>query len=115
MCYQRLSKFSLLYSYYAFLDTEEYLADALFIRHEVRVHFLSEYEKQGSPYRMILCRIRRKDADRVTAALEELPRKMLLCGYTDYFERCKEIWSELDMTRKRRDPCAENGTAEQAQ
>lgn len=94
-CYQMLTKFSLFNRYFAFLDTEEYLADGLFIQHEVTVHFGPEYEKPGSPYRMILCRVRKRDEDRALAALEELLRKMLLCGHMDYPAFCRDLWSKL--------------------
>ena len=39
-CGWSLEKFSLLYDYYAYFDTKEYLADSLFIKHKVRVHYM---------------------------------------------------------------------------
>ena len=47
--YLTISKFSirsLFYDYFMFFDTTPYLADQLFIRHEVRVWFDSEYAKE---------------------------------------------------------------------
>jgi len=49
--YWTISKFSirsLFYDYFVFFDTTPYLADQLFIRHEVRVWFDREYAKDGS-------------------------------------------------------------------
>ena len=37
--YWRLRRFSLFYKYYAFVDTEEYLGDQLFIQQKVEVSF----------------------------------------------------------------------------
>ena len=37
--YQTLNRFSLFNAYFAFLDTEDYLADGLFIKHQLRVYF----------------------------------------------------------------------------
>lgn len=91
--YQRIDRLSMLYNYYAFLDTGAYLADQLFIMHQVRVHFREEYARDGSPYRVIFCRVRKRDQKRFVAAMEELPNKMLLLGYTDYLEACHTIWS----------------------
>ena len=51
--YQHIDRLSLFYHYYAFLDTEEYLADQLFIKHQVRVHFREEYARKDSQY--LLC------------------------------------------------------------
>ena len=62
--YQRIDRFSLRFAHYAFLDTDAYLADHLFIKHQVWVCFR-----------------------------EELPNKMMLLGYTDYLDACRTLWS----------------------
>ena len=46
--YQIIERFSLLNAYYAYMDTDAYLADQLFIKHQVRVHFREEYVRDGS-------------------------------------------------------------------
>ena len=87
----RLNKPSLRYAYYAFLDTEDYLADQLFLSHKVDVKFLQEYGKENSPYVVIMCRCRKQDVEAFEAALTELPNKMLLLGFKDYLDVWKEI------------------------
>lgn len=87
----RLNKPSLRYAYYAFLDTEDYLADQLFISHKVEVKFLQEYGKVDSPYMVIMCRCRKQDVESFEAALAELPNKMLLLGFKDYLD----VWEEM--------------------
>ena len=47
--YQDIERFSLLNAYYAYMDTDAYLADQLFIKHQVRVHFREEYARDGFP------------------------------------------------------------------
>ena len=47
--YQYIDRLSLFYNYFAFLDTDAYLADQLFIKHQVRVHFCEEYVRGDSP------------------------------------------------------------------
>lgn len=76
--YQDIERFSLLNAYYAYMDTDAYLADQLFIKHQVRVHFREEYVRDGSPYRVIFCHVRKRDQERFLAALNELPGKMML-------------------------------------
>ena len=44
--YWRLRRFSLFYKYYAFVDTEEYLGDQLFIQQKVEVSFGKEFGKK---------------------------------------------------------------------
>ena len=92
--YQRIRRLSLLHTHYAFLDTAAYLADQLFIKHQVQVHFQAEYERDDSPYHVIFCRVRKSNRARFLSALEDLPAKMLLLGYTDYLETCHALWGE---------------------
>lgn len=97
--YQKLSRFSLFCDYFAFLDVESYAADQLFIQHQVTVHFVREYGKPDCPYRIILCKVRRRDTDRFRAAMAELPEKLLLLGYTDYLEVCRTLWENVEQLR----------------
>ena len=41
--YWKLQKFSIFYTYYAFIDSQDYLADQLFVKHKVKVDFGKEY------------------------------------------------------------------------
>lgn len=77
---------------YMFLDTEEYLADSLFVKHNVPVRFGSEYVNKKSKYMVITCRIRKCHEERFKEALAALPDKMLLMGHTDYADFCKELF-----------------------
>lgn len=90
--YQHIDRLSLRYAYYAFLDTDAYLADHLFIKHQVRVRFREEYVRNDSPYRVIFCQVRKRDQVRFLNALKELPNKMLLLGYADYAKACYTLW-----------------------
>ena len=38
----KLRRLSLLYSYFAYIDTSDYHADKLFIKHEVSIKFMQE-------------------------------------------------------------------------
>lgn len=98
--YLHLDKFSLVYSYYAYFDVPEYFADQLFIQHQIRVHFSGEYKKAGKRYVIVLCRVRKKYERRFLDALSELPKKMLLLGYTDYLEDCAELVERMEARRQ---------------
>lgn len=76
--YQDIERFSLLNAYYAYMDTDAYLADQLFIKHQVRVHFREEYARDGSPYRVIFCHVRKRDQERFLAALNAAFAVMLI-------------------------------------
>ena len=96
---QKLSRVSLFHNYFAFLDVEPYAADQLFIQHQVTVHFVREYGKPGCPYRIVLCKVRKRDADRFRAAMTELPDKLRLLGHTDYLEVCRTLWENVERLR----------------
>lgn len=113
--YQDIERFSLLNAYYAYMDTDAYLADQLFIKHQVRVHFREEYARDDSPYRVIFCHVRKQDQERFLAALKELPDKMMLLGYTDYLDACRAIWgNRKSHDEKEVTDCAAVRTTEQA-
>ena len=114
--YQRLDRFSLFNVHFAFLDTEDYLADGLFIKHQVRVYFGDEFVNPDTPYHIIFCHVRKWDEERFRAAMSELSNKMLLCGNVDYLEVCAHIWERMsNAIDGRRGSCGADGAAEQAQ
>lgn len=96
--YWALKRFSFRFSFYAFIDTKEYLADALFIRERVRVWFGDEYITPDSPYRVIFCKCKKKDAQAFERALEALPDKMLLCGHQDYIAYCEKLMRTIEQS-----------------
>ena len=97
--YWTISKFSLralFYDYFIFFDTTPYLADQLFIRHEVRVWFDKEYAKEGSPYIPIICHVKKKDVPRFLSALDDLKKSMILCGHPDYEKEVSEFMDSME-------------------
>lgn len=80
-----ISPFSFQYLYF---DTEDHLADKVFIKNKVFVKFGKEYAKNGEKYRIIFCEISKKNVDKFLKSIDELKDKMLLLGFTDYEEWC---------------------------
>lgn len=97
--YIHIDQFSLLYDHYLFVDAPEYYADQLFIKHQVTVRFGSEYESHDEPYVIIFCRVRKRDKERFLAALDELPNKMILCGYYGYDGFCETFIRRMERRR----------------
>ena len=100
--YWTISKFSfgsLFYDYFVFFDTKPYLADQLFIRHEVRVWFDQEYAKEDSPYLSIFCHVRKKDVPKFLAALEDLKKSMIICGHSHYEEVISSYMDRMEKMR----------------
>lgn len=100
--YWKIRKFSirsLFFDYYMFFDTMPYLADRLFIRHEVKVWFDMDMEKPGSPYLVIFCHVRKKDTPKFLEALEDLKKSMLLCGHPYYEREVSAIMDEMEKVK----------------
>ncbi len=104
--YLSLERFSLRHKFFAFLDAGEYLADGLFIKHQVTVKFMQEYARDDSPYLMIFCRIKKRDEGAFLDALREPPNKMLLCGYPDYPAQCHDLMEKIETHRTKERMCS---------
>lgn len=80
---------------YTIIDTTDYLADQLFVKNEVRVWFGQEYICPDGPYCVIFCKCRKRDTGAFESAMNELPRKMLLRGHTDYIQFCEGLKNKI--------------------
>ena len=98
----KLADLSILTVPYAYVDHFSYLADNLFVQEKVRVKFKGEFEKEGSPYRIIMCRVSKRDTERFEEALEKLKNKMLVMGYRDYDQVCSNIGKLIDDEKERK-------------
>ena len=57
----KMKDFSIFTVPYAYVDHFSYLADNLFVQRKITMKFKGEYEKAGSPYRIIMCRVLKRD------------------------------------------------------
>lgn len=89
--YWKMRDFSLFSVPYVYVDHSSYLADSLFIQNKVTMQFKGEMKKENSPYRIIFCKVLKRDVIRFEEALCKLRDKMLLFGYSDYPDACSEI------------------------
>ena len=94
--YWRMRDFSIFSVPYAYVDHSSYQADQLFVQNKVRMKFKGEYAKAESPYRIVFCKVIKKDAERFEEALDKLKSKMLLLGYRDYPDICSEIANMIE-------------------
>ena len=81
---------------YLYLDTEDFLLGSLLTREQVKVKFETCLMKDNEKYRMVLMKVLKRDETRFLKALEDLPGKMLLCGYRDYESRGEELMNDLE-------------------
>lgn len=96
MNYWRMKTFSICSASYAYVDHDSYLADQLFIQNQVKVNFKKEMVREGSPYRIVFCKISKRDIVKFEEALDKLEDKTFLLGHTDYSQICDEITKTID-------------------
>ena len=97
--FQRLDGLSILSVQYMYIDHKDYLADSLLAQNHVSVRFGNEFSRDDSPYRIILCKVRKKDTAEFEKSTELLCNKMLLFGHNDYTEFCNSIMETLEQNR----------------
>ena len=77
---------------YMYFDTKDYLADSLFTKNKVKVDFHhGEYHKEGEPYIIIECSVRKKDKAAFEKSMDELRNKMALYKHNDYDDWCAKF------------------------
>ena len=81
---------------YAYIDLNNYLADDIFLEKNIEVKFLREMIRGDSPYRIVICKIKREDGEAFEEALKLLEDKMLLLGHSDYLAVCAELETQLE-------------------
>ena len=81
---------------YLYLDTEDFLLGSLLTREQVKVKFETCLMRDNEKYRMVMMKVQKRDETKFMKALEELPGKMLLCGYRDYETHGGELLAELE-------------------
>lgn len=85
--YYKSKKNSLIFNYYAYIDTQEFRADELFVQERVRVEFgETGRPTEDCPYRVVMCRIFKWDDKKFLRALKRLENIMLLSGDSGYLE-----------------------------
>jgi hypothetical protein len=90
----------LLNLHYAYIDTNDYLADSLFYKRKIPVRFKEEMVRNDTKYKVVFCKIQKKYKKPFEEALEELTTKMCLFGHNDYEEFCKGLINEIEAEEK---------------
>lgn len=89
--YIRIKKNSLLFNYYAYIDTEDFFADDIFDQEKLRVFLGKVGTKKGSQYLLVLCKVWKWDDEKFGYAMEKFYKKMLLLGHGE----CVKFFDEI--------------------
>ena len=99
--YILLEKPSFRYQYVCYIDTKGYLADAIFIKHKIRVWFLKDACKPDADYIFVICKVKKGDINAFLEAMQELENKMILLGRSDYQTFCQWVQNDLLEQKKK--------------
>lgn len=73
-----------------YVDTPDYKADDLLEKYGVPVKYIGDRVKEDDGYIIVECRVKYEDVEDFLNVMHELQRLMLICGYRDYEEICRE-------------------------
>lgn len=95
MNYMEVRGINIMYQKYIYVDSVDYKADSILNNVGIRIKYLRDYAKKGERYVICYCKVMKDDIIRFELGMEELKKKMLICGYNDYEEWCEEIFKKL--------------------
>lgn len=79
------------------VDCPQFMAMTVLERHGVHPAIITVLSESDScKYMMLTVRIRKKHLGPFLEAMEELQRDMLICGYTNYPDFCRELITDSD-------------------
>ena len=96
----QMSQWNEEYFYNTFGVDGEILIDHAWGIEPVTMEDIKAYVKDGFPYTMILCHVRKKDMPAFLEALEDLKRSMIICGYNDYEAEASAFLDNLERLKE---------------
>lgn len=104
MNYLQVDCFWPFFKNYVFVDTVECGYEQILKRNQIRIKILREYIKPDSPFRLVICRVKKKDENIFYNCLEQIRNKALLTGYREYDDICewlKQCERELEQKNEK--------------
>ena len=83
-------------AWYFYVDAMPRLADRIFRRHELKVHFKDHLTAPDRDCRIVSAWVRRRDAAEFELCMEELYRSSLVHGRKGYEDSCEWLMRVLD-------------------
>lgn len=83
------------YHEFVYVDTENHLADDIFVTNKIPVKFKGDYKHDDQKYIIVYCKVKSKYLDEFTNSLGKLKNKMIHNGFTDYEVFCKNLSEKI--------------------
>lgn len=83
------------YHEFVYVDTENHLADDVFVTNKIPVKFKGDYKHDDKKYIIVYCKVKSKYLDEFTNSLGQLKNKMIHNGFKDYEVFCKNLSEKI--------------------
>lgn len=90
----KLDKLSLMYQYFAYVDTDDMKADMILYRNRVHASFEFDFTKKGTDYVVVVCKVPRWEVKKFVKSMDEFDNLLALSG-NQYQEFCKNLMNYI--------------------
>lgn len=89
-----------LFSYrFVYVDIKDHISESILKEYGVYPFRVKEMARKDSPFRLIVCSIRKRDIRRFKEALSILKNRILILGYNDYDDFCIRLTQAKNIVR----------------
>ena len=78
-------------SLFVFIDTIDHLFVRIMNKNGILLKDVKEFAKEDSPYRLIMCQVRKKDMTTFVESVQQIQNMALLLGYREYTNVCNTL------------------------
>lgn len=94
MNYIELINKGITHKYFAFIDAKEMLISQLCEDRGIHLKLIDEYDHDNYPnYSIYICKVKKSEINVLKDIFDQLEKKMLITGHTDYIDTCNSIMS----------------------
>lgn len=94
MNYIELTNKGITHKYFAFIDAKEMLISQLCEDRGIYLKLIDEYDNEKYPnYSIYICKVKNSNISILKDIFDQLEKKMLITGHTDYIDTCNSIMS----------------------
>lgn len=88
---QLKNKFGRLGNTFCYIDTSEQLAVPIFISHNINIKVTRALSNPKYNYLIYICKVPKRYHKKFYECMQDLIKKMMIFGYTNYEKECLEI------------------------
>lgn len=78
-------------AYLFYVDSRAYVADRIFRKHGLRVHFIGDFEMEGLEYVVVSVWVRHQDVSKFELCMRDLEKAILVRDGTRYEDACRFV------------------------